>query len=156
MGHRVAVVDIDFHHGNGTQHILYETDILFCSIHGDPRFAFPFFHGFADERGAGLGEGFNLNVPLGAGTDWPNYNEALRHVLASVANHAPDTIIVSLGVDTFSGDPVGRFTLSTADFSRIGLALSATGKPVLFVMEGGYAVQQIGANVASVLTGFLS
>ena len=72
MGLRVAVVDIDYHHGNGTQDILYETDVLFCSIHGDPRFAFPYFHGFADERGTGVGEGFNLNVPLAAGAGWPS------------------------------------------------------------------------------------
>jgi acetoin utilization deacetylase AcuC-like enzyme len=156
MGLQVAVLDIDYHHGNGTQHILYETDILFCSIHGDPRFAFPYFHGFADERGTGTGEGFNLNVPLATGTGWPAYNEALLHVLARVTAHAPDVLIISLGVDTFSRDPVGRFALGTADFSKIGHTLSAAGALVLFVMEGGYAVQEIGANVAGVLTGFSS
>lgn len=150
-GLRVAVIDVDYHHGNGTQELLYGSDILFCSVHGDPASTFPFYSGYADEQGEGLGLGFNLNVPLPHGTDSQGYREALRHVLARVRNYAPDLVVVSLGVDTFEGDPIGRFRLSAADFSWIGDAIGQLGAPVLFVMEGGYAVSEIGMNVANVL-----
>ena len=156
MGLRVAVVDVDYHHGNGTQHILYDKDILFCSIHGDPSFAFPFFTGFADEIGVETGEGFNLNVPLAAGTGWPEYEQALRYVMGRISAYSPDLMIVSLGVDTFEGDPVGRFSLRSDDFKRMGQALAGLSVPALFVMEGGYAVREIGENVSNVLCEFLA
>jgi acetoin utilization deacetylase AcuC-like enzyme len=151
QGLRVAVVDVDYHHGNGTQELLYQSDILFCSIHGDPAKTFPFYSGFSDERGHGLGEGFNLNVPMAHGTDGLSYAEALRHVLAGVCDHAPDLLVLSLGVDTFEGDPIGQFRLGGRDFIGIGEAIAKVGAPVLFIMEGGYAVAEIGKNVANVI-----
>jgi len=154
-GVRAAVIDVDYHHGNGTQDILYRTDIPYCSIHGDPRSNFPYFAGFADEVGEGKGEGFNLNIPMAAGTTWGDYHQALSHAARWTKSHGIDVAIVSLGVDTFKGDPVGKFELSSDDFSRMGQAVCEFGVPTLFVMEGGYAVEEIGLNVANVLTGFL-
>jgi acetoin utilization deacetylase AcuC-like enzyme len=152
---RVAVLDIDFHHGNGTQDIFYDrNDVLFVSIHGDPAVCFPYFSGFADERGSGAGEGFTLNLPLPKGTAMDHYEPALRHAGAAIARHAPDALVISLGVDTFEGDPISHFRLRTPDYLRIGATLASFGVPTLFVMEGGYMVDEIGINAVNVLLGF--
>jgi acetoin utilization deacetylase AcuC-like enzyme len=152
---RVAVLDIDFHHGNGTQDIFYDrNDVLFVSIHGDPAVSFPYFSGFADERGIGEGEGFNLNLPLPKGTAMEQYEPALQQAGSAIAQHAPDALVVSLGVDTFEGDPISHFRLRTPDYLRVGEMLAGLGLPTLFVMEGGYMVDEIGINAVNVLLGF--
>jgi acetoin utilization deacetylase AcuC-like enzyme len=153
---RVAVVDVDYHHGNGTQSIFYERgDVFTTSIHGDPSTEYPFYLGYADERGGGQGEGFNLNLPLPAGSGFDRWQQALQHALAEVRRHAADAMVVPLGVDTFEGDPISRFKLRSADFTHIGRMLATTGLPTVFVMEGGYAVAEVGVNVVNVLDGFV-
>ncbi|MCY1277034.1 Acetylpolyamine amidohydrolase 1 [compost metagenome] len=152
---RVAILDVDYHHGNGTQSIFYDrADVLFTSIHGDPRFEFPFFLGHADETGAGAGEGCNLNLPLAAGSAWDVWGAALESACRRIAAYAPDVVIVSLGVDTFKEDPISQFKLDSPDYLRMGERIARLGKPTLFVMEGGYAVAEIGINAVNVLEGF--
>lgn len=152
---RVAVLDVDFHHGNGTQDIFYDrADAMFVSLHGDPSVSFPYFSGFADEQGRGEGLGFNANYPLPKGTDWLRYRDALADAGRRLAVYAPDVLVVSLGVDTFEGDPISHFALTTGDFVRLGEAIAALGMPTLFVMEGGYMVDEIGTNAVNVLLGF--
>ncbi len=153
---RVAVVDVDYHHGNGTQSIFYDrADVFTTSIHGDPRTEYPFYLGYADERGRGAGEGANLNLPLAAGTGYDEWSAALQQALAAVQRHGTQALVVALGVDTFEGDPISRFRLRSGDYLRIGAALAALRLPAVFVMEGGYAVAEVGINVANVLQGFL-
>ncbi len=152
---RVAILDVDFHHGNGTQDIFYErADVLYVSLHGDPAEAFPYFSGYADETGTGAGAGFTLNLPLPPGTGWSAWQQALRAGLERIASFRADALIVSLGVDTFENDPISFFRLQSADFSLCGQMIGAGGLPTLFVLEGGYAVRDIGINVVNVLTGF--
>lgn len=153
---RVAVLDVDFHHGNGTQSIFWrDRDVLFASLHGDPRTEYPFFAGHADERGDGEGFGFNHNYPLPAGTGWDDgYRAALEDACARIAAYAPDAIVVSLGVDTYEQDPISAFRLRSDDYPRIGEAIGRLRRPTLFVMEGGYAVEAIGVNAVGVLAGF--
>ncbi|MFM0513129.1 histone deacetylase family protein [Paraburkholderia sp. RL17-373-BIF-A] len=152
---RVAVLDIDFHHGNGTQDIFYDRpDVLFVSTHGDPTVSYPYFSGHADERGVGAGEGFNLNLPLPRGTAWEGFDRALRHAGTAIGQHAPDALVISLGVDTFEDDPISHFRLRTPDYLRIGEAIASFNVPTLFVMEGGYMVDEIGINAVNVLLGF--
>ena len=152
---RVAILDVDYHHGNGTQSIFYDrADVLFASIHGDPRFEFPFFLGHADETGAGAGEGVNLNLPLAAGSAWDAWSAALECACRRIAEYGPDVLVVSLGVDTFKEDPISQFKLDSPDYLRMGERIAALGRPTLFVMEGGYAVAEIGINAVNVLEGF--
>jgi acetoin utilization deacetylase AcuC-like enzyme len=152
---RVAILDVDFHHGNGTQDIFYDrADVLFVSLHGDPAEEFPYFLGYADETGAGAGAGFNWNLPMPRGTGFDLWSEALRRALTRIRHFRPDALVVSLGVDTFAGDPISSFKLGSADFSAYGAMIGACGIPTLFVLEGGYAVAEIGVNVVNVLTGF--
>lgn len=152
---RVAILDVDYHHGNGTQSIFYQrNDVLVTSIHGDPRAEFPFFLGYADEEGEGAGRGFNYNLPLAAGSDWSVYSQALDSACQRIAAYAPDVVLVSLGVDTFKEDPISQFKLDSPDYLRMGARIAALGKPTLFVMEGGYAVEEIGINAVNVLEGF--
>lgn len=155
-GHeRVAVLDIDFHHGNGTQDIFYaRDDVLFASLHGDPRTEFPYYLGHADETGRGRGDGFNLNYPLPAGTDYADWAQALDDALARIQAYAPDVLVVSLGLDTFEGDPISSFQLKTDDFIDCGARLRRAGLPTVFLLEGGYAVDEIGINAVNVLSGF--
>ncbi|MGY0196653.1 histone deacetylase family protein [Leptothrix sp. BB-4] len=151
---RIAVLDIDYHHGNGTQTIFERrADVLTVSLHGDPRTEYPFYLGHADERGHGDGLGFNLNLPLPAGTGWETWHAALQTALAAVRAHAPDALVVPLGVDTWEGDPISRFRLRSDDYLRIGEALGALGLPTVYTMEGGYAAAQMGVNVVNVLVG---
>jgi acetoin utilization deacetylase AcuC-like enzyme len=152
---RVAILDVDFHHGNGTQDIFYErADVLFVSLHADPKDDFPYFSGYADETGGNAGTGFTLNLPLPTGTSFAAWQDALRIALARIETFKPDALIVSLGVDTFVSDPISSFRLSSADFATYGRMIGALGLPTLFVLEGGYAVEEIGVNVVNVLTGF--
>jgi len=150
-GARVAIVDIDYHHGNGTQQIFYDRgDILFVSLHADPAVEYPFFLGFADERGWGAGEDCNRNFPLPAGTDWDGYSAALTAATAAVRRFGPDAVVVSLGVDTALED-ADRFRLVADDYPRIGAELAALDRPTLVVQEGGYCLDVIGRNVVGVL-----
>ncbi len=154
---RVAVLDVDFHHGNGTQSIFYgRSDVMFLSLHGDPQHAFPYYLGYADETGVGPGEGFNHNYPLAPGTTYETWADVLRDACRKIEAYAPDVLAVSLGVDTFEGDPISFFRLASDDFKRYGALLAGLKLPTLFVMEGGYAVREIGVNTVNVLAGFAS
>ncbi|QDL36248.1 histone deacetylase family protein [Rhodoferax sediminis] len=152
---RVAVLDIDYHHGNGTQAIFYErADVQFTSIHGDPHTEYPYYLGYADERGAGAGLGFNHNLPLARGSDFSAWRAALHTALQGVAAVKPGALVVSLGLDTFVGDPISGFTLQSADYLQVGADLARAGLPTVFVFEGGYAVAEVGVNAVNVLEGF--
>jgi len=154
---KVAILDVDFHHGNGTQDITYQRgDIFFASLHGEPADAFPYFWGYADETGSGPGEGCNANYPLPRGTAWPAWSAALADALARIKASGAEAIVLSLGVDTFERDPISFFKLTSEDFGRMGTMIAAAGLPVLTCMEGGYGVPEIGLNVANVLTGLES
>ncbi len=151
----VAVLDVDYHHGNGTQAIFYErSDVMTVSIHGDPRTEYPFFLGHADERGAGAGTGFNLNLPLPRGTDFTRWRAALHAGLNTIKSFGADALVVALGVDTFEGDPISGFTLRSADYLQVGQDVAAARLPTVFVFEGGYAVAEVGINTVNVLEGF--
>ena len=152
---RVAILDIDYHHGNGTQDIFYKRAVvLFVSIHADPRSEYPFYLGHADETGAGEGTGYNMNVPLPHGASAAQWFAALETACFKLQGFAPDALVVSLGVDTFAGDPLSKFALASADFLRVGERIGYLGLPTAFVLEGGYAVAEIGINVVNVLEGF--
>ena len=152
---KVAILDIDYHHGNGTQSIFYErNDVLFVSIHADPRQEYPFYLGHADETGAGAGLGFNVNLPLPHGTGAQAWFAALETACLRLQMYAPEALVVSLGVDTFAGDPLSHFALQSSDYLRIGERLAWLGLPTAFVFEGGYAVKELGVNVVNVLEGF--
>ena len=152
---RVAILDIDYHHGNGTQDIFLDRgDVFFASIHADPKTDYPFFWGHADEIGIGAGEGANLNLPLPRGTALADYEPALDRALAAIAASGAELLVCSYGADTFVEDPISFFALETADYARLSRRIAAAGLPTLIVMEGGYAVDALGANVASFLSGF--
>ena len=154
---RAAILDVDFHHGNGTQSIFYErNDVLFASIHGDPDEEYPYFSGHADETGTGPGTGCNVNFPLPPGTGPDRWLEALDAALSRIRSYGAEAIVVSLGVDTFEHDPISSFKLRSDDYLRLGEAISTLRLPALFVMEGGYALEAIGVNVANTLVGFES
>jgi acetoin utilization deacetylase AcuC-like enzyme len=153
-GARVAILDVDYHHGNGTQQIFYERgDVSFVSIHADPAFEYPLFSGFADEHGSGTGEGHTHNFPLPAGTEWDAYAPALEAAARAIRAFAPDGLVVSLGVDTALED-ADTFRLVADDFTRMGAEIGALDLPTLFVQEGGYDLGVIGRNVVNVLEGF--
>lgn len=153
-GARVAVLDVDFHHGNGTQAIFsHDPGVFFTSLHADPADDYPYFSGFADERGAGPGEGTTLNLPLRPGTEWAAYAEALAAAFDGIRRFGADTLVVSLGVDTALEDP-DSFRLTGEDFVRLGGAIASLRLPTLFVQEGGYCLEVIGRNVVNVLTAF--
>ena len=152
---RVAILDVDFHHGNGTQSIFYDrSDVMYLSIHGDPREAFPHFLGYGDEKGHDTGAGFNHNYPLGPNTAYEVWSKAMEDACKQIRDYAPDALIISLGVDTFEGDPISFFKLTSDDFKRYGATIAGLNLPTVFIMEGGYAVEEIGINTVNVLTGF--
>lgn len=154
---RIAIVDLDFHHGNGTQSIFYEAPSIYViSIHGDPAHNYPYCCGFRNERGSRLGEGLNLNIPLPAGTDDAAYRKALQKVMRILARWKPDYLIVSMGFDTFKGDPLGDFELTSPFYREIGEMLAAQGIPLLACLEGGYASKMLGTNVANFCDGLAS
>jgi acetoin utilization deacetylase AcuC-like enzyme len=152
---RVAVLDIDYHHGNGTQAIFYgRGDVFFASVHGDPSTEYPFFLGHADECGEGAGAGCNLNLPLAKGTAFGPWREALNTALQAIADFGAQALVISLGVDTYAGDPISGFGLRSEDYLRVGEDIAKAGLPTVFVFEGGYAVAEIGINAVNVLEGF--
>ncbi len=154
---RVAILDIDYHHGNGTQTIFYErSDVFYTSLHCRPEDEYPFLLGYADETGSYEGENYNLNLPMGLGTNYETWKEALNLSIDKIKDYSPDVLLVSLGVDTFDGDPVGGFRLLSNDYLDIGEKIKKVGKATHFVLEGGYAKAELGKNVSNVLKGFLN
>jgi acetoin utilization deacetylase AcuC-like enzyme len=152
---RVAILDVDFHHGNGTQQIFWErSDVLYVSLHGDPRGIYPYYSGYATERGAGTGDGLTLNLPLPPGTEGDAYLAALGEALAAVRTFDPDApLVVSLGFDTYHTDPISNLALHTDDYGRIGAAIGALTMPVVALQEGGYAIDALGVNAVAFLAG---
>ncbi len=151
---RVAVLDVDYHHGNGTQTLFYHrNDVMTLSLHADPLVEYPFFLGYADERGEGVGHGFNLNYPLPFGTGWDTYGDVLADALRQLQGFAPDALVLALGLDTFAGDPTTFFEIETQDFNKMGRVIGELGLPTLVVLEGGYSVDWIGQNTLEFLRG---
>ncbi len=152
---RIFILDIDFHHGNGTQAIFYDrSDVFFVSLHGDPKDAFPHFLGHADEKGSGEGVGYNCNYPMPPGTPYDVWTKSLDDSISKIQNFSPDALIVSLGVDTYENDPISFFKLKSDDFFDVGRKIASINLPTLFVMEGGYAIKEIGLNTVNTLKGF--
>ena len=152
---KVAILDVDYHHGNGTQSIFYDrADVLFVSIHGDPRTEYPFYLGHADETGEGAGSGFNLNLPLPAGSSKAVWFAALATACEKIKQFGADALVVSLGLDTFADDPISTFALQSDDYLTLGARLNQLGLPTVFILEGGYAAQELGVNAGNVLSGF--
>ena len=152
---RVAVLDIDFHHGNGTQAIFYgRDDVLFLSLHGQPEDAFPYYLGYADETGEGAGEGANMNYPMPPGTPFEVWGAALDDAIGKIRESGAEALVVSLGVDAFKEDPISFFKLGSEDFREAGRRISGLGLPTVFLLEGGYAIGAVGINVVNVLQGF--
>ncbi len=153
---RIAILDIDYHHGNGQQDIFYaRDDVLTISIHGHPRFAYPYFSGYAEEQGEGAGRGFNLNIPLPESIDGPRYREALDHALRRIRRFNPLALVVALGLDTAKGDPTGTWHLKAEDFAENGRRIGALGLPVLVTQEGGYRTRTLGRNARHFFEGLI-
>jgi acetoin utilization deacetylase AcuC-like enzyme len=152
---RVAILDLDFHHGNGSQALFYDrADVLYASLHGNPARWYPFFTGWPDETGAGAGRGYNQNVLLPPRADGSAYLALLSHVLEGVLSQQCDTVVVSLGFDTAEGDISGDATLGAEDYRRVGAQVASLGLPVVAVLEGGYVVETLGTNLAEWIRGF--
>jgi acetoin utilization deacetylase AcuC-like enzyme len=151
-GRRVAVLDVDLHHGNGTQGIFYgRGDVLTVSIHAHPERYYPFFWGYPDETGTGAGEGANLNLCLARGTGDEGFMAALGTALDRIALWGADTLVLALGLDAFEGDPFAGLAVTTPGFGRIGRAVRGLGLPTLIVQEGGYLCPELGLNLETVL-----
>lgn len=152
---RVAILDVDLHHGNGTQGIFYaRPDVLTVSLHADPVRFYPFFWGHADERGEGPGLGYNFNLPLPRKSADAAFLEALAVAFQRIRAFSPDALVVALGLDAFEGDPLGGLSVTTPGFSRIGEAIAKLGLPTVIVQEGGYLCDELGDNLTAFLTGF--
>ena len=152
---RVAILDIDYHHGNGTQDIFWTRgDVFYASVHADPATDYPFFWGHADETGEDAGAGTTLNLPLPQGATLEAFRAAQASALAAIAAFGPDLLVLSFGADTWEGDPISQFRLTTGDYAVLAREIAACGWPTVIAMEGGYAIDALGANVASLLEGF--
>lgn len=152
---RVAVLDIDYHHGNGTQDLFYDTDrILTVSIHGDPEHNYPYFSGFAEEVGEGEGVGYNLNLPLPKGASVGRFMTALDEALTAIARFEPWALVLAVGFDTCKGDPAGAFNILTKHYPTIAQRIAGLGLPTLIVQEGGYATERLGANAVAFLQAY--
>ena len=152
---RVAVLDVDVHHGNGTQGIFYHrNDVFFCSLHGDPASFYPFFAGHAHERGTGPGHGFNLNLPLAHGSGDDVFMGALDIGCRAIERFAPAALLISLGLDAQANDPLGVLDISTDGFARMAAEIAKLGRPTVLVQEGGYLCPELGANLVSFLDAF--
>ncbi|ANK80287.1 MAG: acetylpolyamine aminohydrolase [Rhizobiales bacterium NRL2] len=155
-GRTVAILDIDVHHGNGTQGIFYgRRDVMFISVHAHPGDFYPFFSGYADERGRGEGEGYNLNLPLARGAGDEDYLAAVEKGLAAIRRYGADCVVVSLGLDAQENDPLGILSVTTEGFRRAGRLIGRAATPALIVQEGGYLCPELGANLAAFLSGYL-
>lgn len=151
---KVAILDIDFHHGNGTQQIFYErADVLYVSLHVDPRVGFPYIAGFADEEGSGDGKGYNRNFPLPLGTGEETYMKTLMQAVQLVKNHQPTSLVVSCGFDTYIQDPIGGFKLTIPFYNKIARVIHALNIPALVIQEGGYNVEDLGKIAYSFVKG---
>lgn len=154
---KVVLLDLDYHHGNGSQDIFYRrSDVAFVSVHGHPNRAYPYFSGFEDERGEGEGLGFNVNIPLPEKADDEVYARALARALVAIDRFEPRFLVVSLGLDIAKNDPTGDLACTVQTFARIGRELAALGVPILAVQEGGYNTRQIGAHARRVITAMAS
>ena len=154
LGGRVAIIDVDYHHGNGTQSIFYErSDVFYLSLHGAPDRAFPYFMGYEEERGVGDGEGWNVNIGLERGCEDRIYLSTLARICELVAKSDVVGLVVSLGVDTFMNDPISDLGLSHAAYFPMGRLISELGLPTVVVQEGGYDQIDLGMNVRSFLRG---
>ena len=152
---RVAILDVDLHHGNGTQGVFYaRADVLTVSLHADPARFYPFFWGHADERGEGAGLGANLNLPLPRKSGDDVFLEALDAGLRRIRSFAPEALVVALGLDAFEGDPFGGLSVTTPGFARIAEKIAALKLPTVIVQEGGYLCDALGDNLTSFLTGY--
>jgi acetoin utilization deacetylase AcuC-like enzyme len=152
---KVAILDIDYHHGNGTQQIFWERgDVLYLSLHADPARAYPYFSGYAGERGTGDGLALTRNWPLAPRTGLDGYAVALAEALRMIVAFSPDApLVISAGFDTFERDPIGDLALRTPDYGEIGRLIAGLGMPVIALQEGGYAVDALGDNAVALLTG---
>ncbi len=151
---KVAILDIDFHHGNGTQNIFYErSDVLYVSIHADPKFKFPYSSGFENEKGKGEGLGYNKNYPLPLGIENGEYIRTLRMAIKDVEKFSPKFLIISLGFDTYEKDPIGGFRLTIPIYRTIAKDISSLKLPTLIIQEGGYAVNALGKIAYEFLQG---
>ena len=151
---RVAMLDLDYHHGNGSQNLTYErADILYVSLHADPAFAYPGFSGWQEEVGVGAGEGYNANFPLRAYLAIGEYLSSLEQACEVVVAFDPDLVIVSIGFDTHTEDPIAQLSLDSCDFGRIAACVDAMGLPTLHVLEGGYALDYLGESAMSYVQG---
>lgn len=156
QGRKVAILDIDLHHGNGTQGIFYDRpDVLTVSLHAHPERFYPFFWGYPEERGKGAGEGANLNLALERGSADLPFQRALDQALDAIALWGADTLVLALGLDAFVGDPFAGLAVTTQGFARIGAQIRTAGLPTLIVQEGGYLCPELGQNLAAVLKAFL-
>ena len=156
-GLRPAILDVDLHHGNGTQGIFYaRADVLTVSIHADPARYYPFFWGHAQERGEGAGLGANLNLPIPRGTADDGFMQGLAPGLERIRAFAPDVLVVALGLDAFEGDPFGGLAVTTPGFARIAEAAASLSLPTIIVQEGGYLCPELGDNLESFLGGFMA
>jgi acetoin utilization deacetylase AcuC-like enzyme len=152
---RVAILDVDLHHGNGTQSIFYErADVMTVSLHADPESFYPFFWGYSSERGQGPGTGCNLNFPLPRLTQDESYIKILGQALDRIDSFCPQALVVALGLDAYGGDPLAGLSITTKGFGRIGAAISEMKLPTVLVQEGGYLSKALGDNLKSFLEGF--
>lgn len=154
---KVAILDVDYHHGNGTQDIFYQDPtVFFASIHADPAVDYPHTTGYADEIGAGAGIGFNLNIPLPHGTGDEAYFEALDRAIRAIQDFGAQALVVSLGFDTYINDPMGAFKLNKASYTRMGRMIDQMNLPTVYIQEGGYAVDELGALAIAFFEGVLA
>jgi acetoin utilization deacetylase AcuC-like enzyme len=149
---KVALLDVDYHCGNGTQDIFYgREDVLTVSIHADPNFEYPYYWGYASETGAGAGLGFHRNLPLEKGTDDGRYLSALEEALNLIRRFQPHYLVVSAGMDIYADDPLGTIKVTTEGIREIGKRIASLGLPTIVVMEGGYANEMLGTNILGFL-----
>ena len=155
-GERVAILDVDYHHGNGTQQVFYSRgDVLYASLHAHPERAYPHFAGWPEERGTGKGRGTTLNLPLPAGCDVPTYLDHLDRALEEIGRFGVSVLVVSLGLDTFEGDPLSDLAIDSSAYPLIGRRIADVSQRIVIVQEGGYDLATLGANATASLRGVL-
>ena len=153
---KVAILDIDFHHGNGIQDIFYHRDdVFYASIHADPRVKYPYSSGYVEEKGEGRGRGYNKNYPLSLGTTNETYYSVFMEALTEISSFGPQFLVISVGFDTYEKDPIGGFKLSTAFYKKLGEGIHGLQLPTLLIQEGGYFVPDFGKNLFSFIKGFV-
>jgi acetoin utilization deacetylase AcuC-like enzyme len=153
----VAILDIDYHHGNGQQDIFFSrSDVLTVSIHGHPSFAYPYFSGFVEETGEGEGEGYNVNYPLQEQIDGEKYLKTLAGAVKRIREYDPRFLVVALGLDSAKGDPTGSWSLIAKDFEAVGRVIGGVRRPTLVIQEGGYRIRDVGKNARHFFRGLWS